>query len=230
MNININEIFPSFDGEANKFGQGTPSIFIRFQGCNLRCAWCDTKYALETSEGFLLSIETILREVRSCNKGIKKVTITGGEPLLQEWELHTLVEALFISGYKISVETNGSKAWHTIDQPGISYVHSWLIDYKLSSSSFHKSMMPSDYYVKNTKEDDFIKFVIDDHRDFMEAVYTQTDLVRLGCRARFAYSTTTRYVSQYVLADWMMGKPEILDKAVFNVQLHKIVWPNERSR
>ena len=229
MNINICEIYPGFDGEVNKFGQGMPSVFIRFQGCNLRCKWCDTEYALERSGGTLLSIEQIVKEVRA-SKGISKVTITGGEPLIQGYELRFLIAELFALGYDISVETNGSRIWNIIDEPGKYWVHSWLIDYKLPSSGQQKYMMSPEYYAEHTKDGDFIKFVIEDRRDFMEAIAFQKDLKRQGCRARFAYSTTTKLVSPFVLSEWLMIQPQILDRAMLNCQLHKLVFPLERRR
>lgn len=229
MNINLCEIYPGFDGEVNKFGQGTPSVFIRFQGCNLRCVWCDTKYAIERSGGTVLSVEQIVKEVRSV-KGITKVTITGGEPLIQGFELKELVSLLFALGYNISVETNGSRTWNIIDQAGKCCVHSWLVDYKLPSSGQQSYMMMPEYYAEHLKDGDFIKFVIDDHKDFMEAIAFQKDMRRQGCRARFAYSTTTKLVSHFVLSEWMMEHEEILDRAVFNVQIHKLIFPDERRR
>ena len=52
------EKFLSIDGEGPT--QGELATFIRFQGCNLRCKWCDTKYSYDTNETFeVLSTEAI---------------------------------------------------------------------------------------------------------------------------------------------------------------------------
>ena len=227
--IKLCEMYSGFDGEVNLFGQGTPTIFIRFQGCNLNCSWCDTKYARSLDEGGIFHVEQIVGEVKVV-PGINKVTITGGEPMLQPKALKELVRLLFYEGYRISVETNGSKPWGVIDEPGNYQVHSWLVDYKLPSSTQHVFNHPLKYYAETLTNDDFVKFVIFLPGDIKEAVDTQLKLESMGCEARFAYSTTTMYVSPAELADQMLKYPEILGNAVFNLQIHKVVWPHQRQR
>ena len=59
------------------------ALFIRFQKCNLNCSYCDTKWAnSDTSPYTLMSLEELYNKV--IESGIKNITITGGEPLLQE--------------------------------------------------------------------------------------------------------------------------------------------------
>ena len=78
--MKIVEKFISIDGEGPT--AGGLSVFIRFAGCNLHCAWCDTCYAQkEYSYTEDLTVSEIVDYVRST--GVKHVTITGGEPLLQ---------------------------------------------------------------------------------------------------------------------------------------------------
>jgi 7-carboxy-7-deazaguanine synthase len=84
--MRICEIFRSIQGEGR--GQGYPTIFIRLAGCNLNCAWCDTRYAREGGEE--LSVERIMDRVwRLCGS---RVCITGGEPLVQSDALLPLVD------------------------------------------------------------------------------------------------------------------------------------------
>ena len=113
--MNINEIFYSLQGEGNWAGR--PNIFIRTTGCNLRCSYCDTKYAYDSGEE--MNIETILDTIRkySC----KYICITGGEPLLQT-EIMSLINALLKRKYHICLETNGS-----LDIKGISNIKSLII-------------------------------------------------------------------------------------------------------
>ena len=75
--MKINEIFYSIQGEGN--WTGFPNIFIRTAGCNLRCSYCDTKYAYyKFKEIKILNILEIVKKY-NCNK----ICITGGEPLLR---------------------------------------------------------------------------------------------------------------------------------------------------
>jgi 7-carboxy-7-deazaguanine synthase len=102
--LKITEIFPSIQGEGLRQGEAT--IFIRLSGCNLRCSFCDTKYAWEQGQQY--SVARVLEEVRKIRKSFPAqwVCLTGGEPLLQD--INGLTKALKKEGLKIQVETNGT--------------------------------------------------------------------------------------------------------------------------
>lgn len=57
----VNEIFSSIDGEGLRTGE--LATFIRLAGCNLRCRYCDTEYALENNSGTEISVKEILNEI-----------------------------------------------------------------------------------------------------------------------------------------------------------------------
>jgi len=95
--LKIVEIFDSIQGEGIQIGM--PMTFIRLAGCNLRCTWCDTKYALQ--DGIEMDEDDIVEQVHQ-----RWVCITGGEPLLQN--LNKLAYGLKSHGYKIAIETNGT--------------------------------------------------------------------------------------------------------------------------
>ena len=76
--MQISEIFYSIQGEGRLVG--TPSVFIRTSGCNLRCVWCDTPYTSWTPEGEKRSVDEIVNEVEKYPH--RHVVLTGGEPLL----------------------------------------------------------------------------------------------------------------------------------------------------
>lgn len=97
----INEIFYSLQGEG--FFTGTPALFIRFSGCNLRCSFCDTRH--ETGE--MLSLCEIVRHATECPA--RHVVLTGGEPSL--FIDDALVDALHAVGKFVAIETNGT---HTL--------------------------------------------------------------------------------------------------------------------
>ncbi|MGD2248241.1 MAG: 7-carboxy-7-deazaguanine synthase QueE [Candidatus Methanofastidiosia archaeon] len=101
--IDISEIFFSLNGEGLLIG--APSVFVRLSKCNLRCAWCDTKYAWEP--GRIVSAKDITEKVNRVNAGCQWVVITGGEPLLQD--ITPLVDHIQCNtNFKICVETNGT--------------------------------------------------------------------------------------------------------------------------
>lgn len=96
----INEIFYSLQGEGH--WSGTPVVFIRFSGCNLRCPFCDTDFSASRP----MDIESILTEVRNLSADCRRIVVTGGEPSLQIDS--AFVEAFHNAGYKIHIETNGT--------------------------------------------------------------------------------------------------------------------------
>lgn len=95
----INEIFYSLQGEG--YHTGTPALFIRFSGCNLRCPFCDTQH----EEGVMMSDEQILEEVRHCPA--QMVILTGGEPSL--WIDEGFIRLLHEAGKYVCIETNGTR-------------------------------------------------------------------------------------------------------------------------
>lgn len=96
----INEIFYSLQGEG--YHTGTPAVFVRFSGCNLKCPFCDTRH----EEGVLMSDEEILEEVNKYPSAT--VILTGGEPSL--WIDEGFVDRLHRIGKYVCIETNGTHA------------------------------------------------------------------------------------------------------------------------
>ena len=86
---------------------GVPSVFVRTSGCNLRCAWCDTKYASWQPEGDEMEIETIVAKV--LRHPARHVVLTGGEPMVAKG-IHALAEKLRAAGRHITIETAGTIA------------------------------------------------------------------------------------------------------------------------
>jgi 7-carboxy-7-deazaguanine synthase len=117
----VNEIFRSPQGEGGR--QGEDSVFVRFTGCNLRCDEapgprspggfpCDTEFM----SGTWMSKQVILQNVREIGGDCRWIVLTGGEPTLQLTP--DLVEGLHLAGYKLQIETNGTRP--VLD--GIDYV------------------------------------------------------------------------------------------------------------
>lgn len=101
----VSEVFASLQGEG--ILAGTPSLFIRTSGCNLRCRWCDTPYTSWRPEGFRRTVRELVGAATAA--GLRHVVVTGGEPLLQR-ELAALTDALAANGHHITVETAGTLA------------------------------------------------------------------------------------------------------------------------
>ena len=97
----INEIFYSLQGEG--FHAGTPAVFVRFSGCNLRCSFCDTQH----QEGQVMSVQEIVEEVNKYPLA-PLVVLTGGEPSLFIDETF-VAELKRKTGKKIAIETNGTR-------------------------------------------------------------------------------------------------------------------------
>jgi 7-carboxy-7-deazaguanine synthase len=101
--VRISEIFYSIQGEGRL--AGTPSLFIRTSGCNLRCVWCDTPYTSWRPEGSSWSLVKILERVNQYPT--RHVVITGGEPLLAT-EIEELTIALKDQRRHVTIETAGT--------------------------------------------------------------------------------------------------------------------------
>jgi organic radical activating enzyme len=95
----INEIFYSLQGEG--YYTGTPAIFVRFSGCNLKCDFCDTRH----EEGVMMTDDEILAEVG--RYPATTVVLTGGEPSL--WIDAALIDCLHALGKYVTIETNGTR-------------------------------------------------------------------------------------------------------------------------
>lgn len=100
----INELFYSLQGEGKL--AGTPSVFVRPSGCNLRCWFCDSYHTSWEPTGAWVTLDEIVETVESFSAA-NHVVLTGGEPLIHE-ESVTLLDELSGRGYHTTVETNGT--------------------------------------------------------------------------------------------------------------------------
>ena len=128
--LKVSEIFASIQGEGLR--QGEPTIFVRLTGCNLRCDFCDTKYAWEGGDD--ISVQQVIARVKQQHKEFPAdwVCITGGEPLLQD--IRELAQKLKEEDLRIQIETNGTRLqklpvdWYTVSpKPDKYFVHPELI-------------------------------------------------------------------------------------------------------
>ena len=214
--MKVVEIFQSIDGEA--FNAGKITNFIRLSGCNLRCNYCDTIYGQKLSDGEEMSIDDILKKL---DKGIKNITLTGGEPLLNKENAYSLLNTLVKEKYNVSVETNGSIDMKDFvkDFPTVAFI----VDYKSPSSEMQEKMLINNFNI--LRPIDCVKFVVGDILDLktMEKVYKETELVK---------GKTPIFVSP------VFGKIELVEIVEFlktrklndirmQIQMHKIIWSPE---
>jgi 7-carboxy-7-deazaguanine synthase len=101
--MKIAEFFQSIQGEG-EFA-GTPSVFVRTTGCNLRCWFCDTPYTSWEPEGTHESWHVLAERILACD--CEHVVLTGGEPMLQP-DIVPLTERLSQAGRFVTIETAGT--------------------------------------------------------------------------------------------------------------------------
>jgi 7-carboxy-7-deazaguanine synthase len=208
MNLTVNEIFYSIQGES--VHAGLPCTFVRLTGCNLRCRYCDTRYAFDNGED--MAVGQIMDRVASF--GCNLVEITGGEPLLQNGTPE-LATALLAKGYEVLVETNGSLNIDRIDRRC-----SRIMDIKCPSSGETAQNDPDNRH--RITPNDQIKFVIGDQTDFQFAVETITQLPDTLPRDRILFSPVAERLPPDRLARWML---DVHVRARMQIQLHKVIWP-----
>ncbi len=209
MSLSVCEIFRSIQGESSLLG--LPCAFVRLAGCNLRCRYCDTKYALE--EGDRMRVEDVVNQVSSL--GIELVEITGGEPLFQE-RTPALAAALLQQGHRVLVETNGSLDISVLPDAAIR-----IMDIKCPSSGECESMLWDNLW--KLRPSDEVKFVIGDRHDYEWA----KGILRERFDKRSAKVLLSAVFGELLprnLVEWML---EDGIAARFQPQLHRYIWPQE---
>ena len=206
--MKVCEMFYSLQGEG--LDTGLPTVFVRAVGCNLRCGWCDTKYAYDGGSEW--RIERLEKRIASYK--CRRVCLTGGEPLLQP-DAPALISLLLGDGYSISVETNGSlpvKDIIALDSGGRLRVS---MDLKCPSSKMEDRMMLANMAV--LREADQVKFVLSDMKDYEHArAVLKAHPTRAAVIFQPVWGRRPDRFAEAVLRDG-------LDVRVL-VQLHKIIW------
>jgi 7-carboxy-7-deazaguanine synthase len=207
--VKVCEIFRSLQGESSF--AGLPCVFIRLAGCNLRCRYCDTHYALEGGDE--IPIGEIVEQVAS--HGGDLVEVTGGEPLFQE-DTPELTLALLKRGYRVLVETNGSLDISVLPQEVVR-----IVDIKCPSSGESHQVMWENTWRLLLKDE--VKFVISDRLDYEWARGIIRERFPEG-NTRILLSTVYGELPPGRLVNWML---EDRLRARFQLQLHKYIWPHD---
>ncbi|MGN1136814.1 MAG: putative 7-carboxy-7-deazaguanine synthase QueE [Oscillospiraceae bacterium] len=211
---NIAEKFISINGEGAKAGQ--PAVFIRFAKCNLRCSYCDTMWANSADAAKETMTEEQLHEY-IIGTGIRNVTLTGGEPLIQP-DMDILLERLCADErISVEIETNGSA--HISPFTNISRRPSFTLDYKLPSSGMEKHMLTENY--KYLGKTDSVKFVAGSHED-LERAYEIISEYGLTEKCRVFFSPVFGKIAPSEIVDFMLERR--LNGVNMQLQLHKFIW------
>ena len=209
MTLSVCEIFQSIQGESSF--AGLPFAFVRLAGCNLRCRYCDTRYALEGGEE--MSLERIVDTTLSY--GWELVEITGGEPLVQQ-ETPDLAARLMEKGCKVLVETNGSLDISVLPDGVIR-----VMDIKCPSSGESEHMLWENIW--KLKPGDEVKFVVSDRHDYEWARGILRERFNTS-KTKVLFSTVFGELPPRNLIEWILHDGL---RVRFQPQLHKYIWPHE---
>jgi 7-carboxy-7-deazaguanine synthase len=207
----ISEIMEGLQGEGKHTGYKT--TFIRTFGCNLKCAFCDSRYACEGEKYKKISITNIMKIIQRLDN--QYICITGGEPLLQPESIILAYETTYY-GFKTSIETNGSVA---IDKDEYKRSFHYVMDIKTPSSGMDKYNIYSNMH--NLLANDELKFVISDETDYEFAKET---LKKYYTKASIIFSPTFDSKGKHngtKLAEWILR--DDLKNVRLGLQTHKIL-------
>lgn len=222
--MKVSEIFASIEGEGIRTGY--PAIFIRLFGCNIKCSYCDSQYACVGPDYKEMSVIDILNVVTELTTryNIYKVTLTGGEPLIQDPDVYKLIEALTSTEnceipYEVNIETNGAVSIDKVLQlPGSDNVIITM-DWKSISSGMSDHMLVSNLSL--LRDQDVLKFVVgcpadlDQMSDILEK-FSGVIKCNIFVSPIFDRIEPKRIV-QYILDN-------SLTQVRVQIQIHKIIW------
>jgi len=217
MTYPVAERFVSINGEGRCAGQ--LALFLRFPGCNLACSYCDTAWVNEAGAPVEnLEVDELLREVE--NSGVRHLTVTGGEPLLQP-NIAALLSALSdLPSIQVEVETNGSVDLEPFMQaaPRVCFT----MDYKLPYSGMEAKMHLGNLAL--LRETDCLKFVCGSRADLQRAKEL-IEAHQLDARVPVYLSPVFGTITADEMVTFM--KEEALVGVRLQLQLHKFIWPPE---
>lgn len=225
--IPIIELFgPVIQGEGALIGQQTH--FVRTGGCDYRCTWCDTLYAVLPAEvrqhAVPMTPAEIVADLRRRNPATPWVTLSGGNPVLHE--LGPLVAALQAAGYRAAVETQGS-----LYRPWLADCDLVTVSPKPPSSGMHPDLDRLARFLGLPGLN--FKVVVFDEADFAFARAMHRRYPDVPCYLQVGNvvgqdSTAALLAKLDWLARCAMGDPAMAD-AVILPQLHVLMYGNRRG-
>lgn len=215
--MNVVEIFNSIDGEGRR--QGQLATFLRLHDCNIRCSYCDTTYSYGPDSDYdTMTVEEVVNRIEAFKN--HRITITGGEPLLQEYDVIDLVDTLYERNryYDINIETNGTIV------PSFHRPYVWFTyDYKMPSSLAEEYMDLGIF--KAATEADLIKFVVSSENDLDRMHQILADNPTKG---QIYVSPVWGAIEGATIVEYMI-KHNLQDVRL-QLQIHKFIWdPNAKG-
>lgn len=228
------ELYKSVQGESSFTGMAC--IFVRFAGCNLRCAWCDSEYTFTGGQPF--TQQQVIAQIESLAP-CTLIEFTGGEPMLHERELLPLMDALLADStrnYTLMMETSGERALGAVPAA----VHK-IVDVKCPGSGSAFGSFRSSNLDTLTVRDE-VKFVLRDRvdyefardfiRDHLDAKIAARTLGGVLLSPAFLQQPSPLRIADNMemdprqLVDWMLqdGLP-----ARLSLQMHKFVWEPQKK-
>lgn len=238
--ISISEVFGStVQGEGALIGK--PTVFVRTGGCDSRCSWCDTLYAVlpeHKSEWQAMTTEEVFAEVQ-CLSGNKPilVTLSGGNPAIQP--LEPLIDLGHEHGYTFAIETQGSVA-----QPWFAKLDYVTLSPKPPSSKQVTRWERLDRCVSYARGEPgekhpqtSLKVVVFDEEDYAYARYVATRYPDLPMYLQAGNHTPPHLAQEIDIPgilsrlDWLIQR--VMQDQWYNVrvlpQMHTLLWGNKRG-
>ncbi len=220
--MKVSEIFESIDGEG--ITAGYPTVFIRTFGCNLRCSYCDSMYAVEGKDYTDLTVDFIINLLKENYSLAKRVTLTGGEPLLDP-SVYELIPRILseTSVETVNIETNGAislldlyrKLPHTVMDNVII-----TMDWKSKTSGMSNRMIDSN--IGFLREKDVLKFVVGSAEDLDQM---RTIVQSNQTNATYFVSPVFEKIEPKEIVEYLLKNN--LNNVRMQLQMHKFIWPPE---
>ncbi len=231
----LSECYVTIQGESSLVG--VPTVFVRLYSCNLRCAWCDSVYAVEGGDYREVAVADVVSRVEELartpgpggRRGISHLCWTGGEPLLQWRSVVRAIETL-PAHFVHSIETDGEVELEPFDRAIAAKRSAGTVRYIMDIKCPGSTMVPRKAFenLRVLRPSDEVKFVILDRRDyeFARDVLDRHEIP--ATTILFSPVTPAHQVREGMdpatLAGWILE--DRLDVRL-QPQIHKLLWPGK---
>jgi 7-carboxy-7-deazaguanine synthase len=230
----VNEAFgPTIQGEGALIGK--PTVFVRTGGCDYRCSWCDSLYAVlpeYKSEWQAMTTEEVFAEVQRLSGGKPiLVTLSGGNPAIQP--LEPLIDLGHQHGYTFAIETQGSVA-----QPWFAKLDYLTLSPKPPSSKMKTNWQRLDKCLDIVRFErhcaTILKVVVFDDADYAYAQEVHFRYPHIPMYLQVGNETVGNFDVTKVLQklEWLINKviADRWNSVVVLPQLHTLIWQNQRGK